>query len=290
MAAVQRWRDEIHVANPGRATPGFVRFARGFLWSLVRIAHRATLSGAEHLSASGPYLLVANHSAGMAVAEILSISALWLRQLGPERPLAAFAHPLSFRLFPASIVLRHIGAIPSTYAAAETTLAAGVPVLAFPGGDYEAMRPVWQAHRVDFGGRKGFLRIARKMRVPIVPMGIRGSHFTAPILWRSRVLAWLLVAPRLIGLKRWSITLFGLLGTLAIVFGTSWAWPWRALVSFAFLASPLVFFSWIPSTIRMRIGPPIQPGELFPDHTDATLGRALTRVEGDVQRLVDHTR
>jgi hypothetical protein len=70
----------------------------------------------------------------------------------------------------------------------------------------------------------------------------------------------------------------------------SWAWPWRALASFVFLASPLVFFSWIPSTIRMRIGPPIQPGDLFPDHTDATLDRALTRVEDDVQRLVDGRR
>jgi 1-acyl-sn-glycerol-3-phosphate acyltransferase len=55
-------------------------------------------------------------------------------------------------------------------------------VLIFPGGDHEAFRPVWQAYRVDMANRKGFLRIARRAWVPIVPLGIRGSQFALPIL------------------------------------------------------------------------------------------------------------
>jgi 1-acyl-sn-glycerol-3-phosphate acyltransferase len=251
--------------------------------------HRPSLSGVEHLPASGPYLLVANHSAGMAVSEVFSFAALWLEQLGPGRPLAGFAHPFGFRLLPFRAVLRHLGAIPSTYAAAESTLAAGVPVLVFPGGDHESLRPIWKAHRVDFAGRKGFLRIARKLRVPIVPMGIHGSHFTAPILWRSRALAWFLVSPRVVGLKRFGLTVLGVAAALAVWFGASWDWPWRALVAWVLLASPIPFFPWIPATIRFRIGQPIAPAELFPaDHDeDGDLDEALARIQSEVQRLVD---
>jgi 1-acyl-sn-glycerol-3-phosphate acyltransferase len=79
------------------------------------------------------------------------------------------------------------------------------------------LRPLWQYDRVDFGGRVGFLRIAREAGVPVVPLGIRGGHLTAPILFRSRALATLLVAPRLIGQKRRGVSLLGLLVAVAIM-------------------------------------------------------------------------
>jgi 1-acyl-sn-glycerol-3-phosphate acyltransferase len=288
MGEGKRWRGEVQVERPGSPSPAFVGFARSVLRPLVRLDHRPTLEGIDHLPASGPYLLVANHSAGMAIAEIACFIVLYLDQVGPERPLAGFAHPLSFGLFPANVVLRHVGGIPSTYEAAYRTLEKGVPILVFPGGDYEAMRPIWQAHRVDFGGRKGFLRIARKARVPIVPMGIRGSHFTAPILWRSALLAWLVVLPRVLGLRRWPITLLGLLVAIAIALGVPWAWPWRVLLTVAWLGSPFIFWPILPWKIRMRIGPPIPPEDLFSDRgsEEEVLRGALERVESEIQKLV----
>jgi 1-acyl-sn-glycerol-3-phosphate acyltransferase len=279
---VPRFGAEVRVAAPGRPTASFVRFALRWLRPLIRFAHRPTLDGVERLPPAGPFLLVANHSAGLGIAEILAFIVQYLEQVGAERPLAGFAHPLGFKLFPASLVLRHVGAIPSTYEAAEATLAAGVPLLVFPGGDHETMRPLWQAHRVDFAGRKGFLRIARKLRVPIVPMGIRGSHFTAPVLWRSRVLPWLLVTPRLLGIKRWPITVLGLAVAVALAL-LPLSWLWRALAIWAWLASPAMFASWVPWTIRFRIGAPLPPDALFPgDDLDA----ALARVQDAVQALV----
>lgn len=282
-----RWNSEVRVAAPGRVTPAFARIVRGLVAPLVRLMHRPTLLGVENLPASGPYILVANHSGGMGIAEIATFMVLYLAHVGTERPLAGFTHPLSFRIFPLSLVLRHIGAIPSSYEAARETLAAGVPLLVFPGGDHETMRPLWQAFRVDFGGRRGFLRIARELSVPVVPLGIRGGHFTAPVLLRSRyVLPYLLVWPRLFGLKRWALTLFGVLGVGAIFAWLPWAWPFRLLLAWAWLASPFIFTSFVPWTIRMRIGEPIAPGELFTED-DASLDRALARVQGEVQRLVD---
>lgn len=281
-----RWSRDESIAQPGRVSPFVVRLAR-VLAPLLRLAHRPTLKGVEHLPASGSYLLVANHSAGVALAELVCFACEYLRRVGPDRPLAGFALPVGFRVFPLSRVLRAVGAIPSTYAAAERTLASGVPVLVFPGGDHEGLRPIWLAHQVDFAGRVGFLKIARAAGVPIVPMGIRGSAFTAPIVLRSRWLATLLVTPRIIGQKRWGLSVLGLLVALALALFAPVAWPLRAALVYLWLGSPLVFLPWVPWTLRFRVGAPLAPSELFSGAgDDAELRAALARTEAAVQALV----
>lgn len=285
-----RFAEGIEVESPGVPAPSMVLAVRRYLEPVVRICHRPTLTGTEHLPRQGPFMLVANHSGGLGIAEITSFLALYLRDVGPDRPLAGFAHPVGFRVFPLSRALRSLGAIPSTYGAAEKALATGVPILVFPGGDHETLRPLWQAHRVDFGGRLGFLRIARAAGVPIVPMGIRGGHFTAPVLLRSKTLATALVAPRVLGSKRWAISLLGVIGAVLIALIAPVSWPIKAGLVWLWLGSPLVFTPWIPWTLRMRIGAPIPASELFgggADSDDDELRAALDRVQSAVQALVD---
>ena len=159
-----RWGNEVRIAHPGQASSGAVRLIRRYVSPLVRALFRPALLGMEHLPRQGPFLLVANHSAGMGLAEILSFAVMYLEKVGPSRPLAGFVLPTDFRIWPLSAVARGVGAIPSTYEAAEHTLGAQVPILVFPGGDHESLRPIWHANRVDFGGRLGFLRIARSDR------------------------------------------------------------------------------------------------------------------------------
>ena len=264
-----------------------VRLVARYIEPFVRLCYRPTLDGIANLPERGPFLLVANHSAGLGVAEILSFLALYLRDVGPERPLTGFAIPIGFRVWPLSAAHRALGTIPSTYEAAEQALSAGVPILVFPGGDHETLRPVWQANRVDFGGRLGFLRIARAAGVPIVPLGIRGSHYTAPMLLRSRLLATLLVVPRLMGQKRWGISLLGVIVAALIAWSGPGTWPLRAALSWLWLGSALSFVPWIPWTIRMRVGAPIAANDLFAgEGTEEELRRALPRVEAAVQALV----
>ncbi len=270
---------------PGRVSPALVALVDRYLRPAVQAAFRPTLTGVENLPAAGPFLLVANHSAGLGLAELASFACLYLEHVGAERPLAGFAHTISFRFGPIGDLFRQMGAVPSTYEAAEEALRAGVPLLVFPGGDHETMRPVWEAARVDLGGRRGFLKIAKKFGVPIVPLGIRGSHVTAPILWRSKVLPYLLVLPRALGLKRWPLTALGLAGAAAIAVAP-WSRLTRAGLAWAWLVSPAMMFPWVPSTLSMHIGAPLQPAELFADD-DPTLERALARVQSVLQRIVD---
>ncbi len=280
----------VRIERVGRPSPLFARFARVVGLPLARLWHRARLEGDANLPATGPYLLVANHSGGVASAELSAFAALWAGRFGAGRPLAGFAHPAAFHLWPLPVLLRAVGAVPSSYAWAERAIAEGVPLLIFPGGDHEAFRPVWHANTVDFGGRLGFLKIARRAGIPIVPMGIRGGAWTAPVLWCSRRLLPALLLTRFVfGVKRYPLTLLGLLVAAAIL--ALVPLPWPALVAlvwawFASLGPPLL--GWLPATLTLRIGPPIEAAELFPDGAgDEALPVALARVEAAVQAQVD---
>lgn len=290
------WTARITVDAPGRFAPALVTLANRVSGPLLRLLHRPSLRGLENLPVDGPYLLVANHSGGVAAAELSSFFTLWLQEFGVNRPLAGFTLPLTFHVFPFNRLLRAGGAIPSTYEAARQALAADVPILVFPGGDHEALRPVCQANRVDFGGRAGFLRIAAEAGIPIVPLGIYGSHYTAPVLWRSKMLSKLLVLPNLIGLKRWALTVLGVAGAGVILFGQGKRpLGQRLLLTWLWLSSPLVFLPWVPWTIRMRIGEPLDIRDLLGEENSGVdekvrFERALASVEAAVQAELDRAR
>lgn len=258
--------------SAGVPSPFAVRTLTRVVLPIVRVLHRATLEGTEHLPV-GPFLLVGNHPSSMGVPEFLSFMALYVARFGDTRPLAGFAYAATFKWWPLSRLFPHIGAIPSTYEAAEATLAAGVPIVVFPGGDHEGFRPWWKANRVDFAGRVGFLRIAQKAGIPIVPMAIRGM--TAPMLVRSRVLPYLAVWPRFAGVKRYGLSVLGVIGAATLLAFVPLSWPFRALLAWAWAASPLALLPWLPVRITIRIGPALA--------TDSS----LTAVEAAVQALLN---
>ncbi len=269
--------------GPGVPSAGVLLVLRRVVLPAVLLLFRPTIEGTQHLPKDGPYLLVSNHNAGLGLAELLCFAALWVEAFGDSRPIAGYAHPLGFAFWPGTAVHRRLGTIPSTYEAAYHALELGVPILMFPGGDYETLRPVWQSNRVDFGGRKGFLRIAEKSGVSIVPLGIQGSHYTAPMLVRGKWLAWLLVLPRLFGIKRWALSLLGVIGCVGIAALPLNIWL-RGGLAYLWLASPLVLFPWIPWTIRFRVGEPLQNSQLFSDGFDPV--QALQAVEQRIESLV----
>ena len=281
------------VVNPGVASPFAVRLLTRVVLPVVRVVHRATLEGTEHLPASGAFLLVANHPVSIGVPEFHSFMALYAARFGATRPLAGFAHVTFFDTWPLSVLFPHIGAIPSTYEAAYATLDEGVPIAVFPGGDHETFRPFWKNDQVDFAGRVGFLRIARKAWVPIVPMGFRGA--AAPMLVRSRLLSYLFVWPRLAGVKRYGLSVLAVIGAALILTFVPLPWHLRALLAWGWAASPLSLLPWVPARIRIRIGPAITPETLFGESArggedDAALTRALVIVERAVQAVVDRQR
>jgi 1-acyl-sn-glycerol-3-phosphate acyltransferase len=267
--------------------PWLVRALRGPLGALIAAVFRPEFDGWERLPTDRPFLLVANHSAS-GTAEGAALARLWATRPGEPSRLAVMGHALPLAVPVIGDFLGGLGIIPSTKEAVRDALSEGVPVLMFPGGDHEAWRPIWQANRVDLAGRRGFLRLARGQGVAVVPLGIQGSHYTVPILWRSRALPVLGVFPRLIGLKRMPVALLN----VAVGAGlAAWAWaPYgpgvSALLAWSALyVAPLWWAPLVPWRVRMKVGEAIEPEALFVEG-DEDLSGAYAKVEGALQELV----
>jgi 1-acyl-sn-glycerol-3-phosphate acyltransferase len=271
--------------NPGKVDRDFAAKVRRYLVPFVRLAFRPELEGTENAPREGVYLMVANHS-GLGNPDIACLVACFLDNASIRFP-AAMVHPVSFNSNLTGPWVVSMGAIPSTYEAALSALATGVPVLVFPGGDIDATRPIWQANQVQFGGRKGFLKIARSARVPVVPLGFHGTHYAAPILFRSALLSTLLVVPRMTGVRRFPVTLLGVLGAASLLaMGPKLGWILASALALAWIVLPVSQVPWIPWKARLRVGKPIAPEDLFPDESNETLERAYERVRSAVEALI----
>jgi 1-acyl-sn-glycerol-3-phosphate acyltransferase len=99
-------------------------------------------------------------------------------------------------------VLRRLGGVPASGSEAERALAEGAAVLVYPGGDMEACRPWNERNRVVFSGHTGFIRLALRTGVPVVPVVSYGAHHAVVILSRGERLA------RALGLNKLRIKVF----------------------------------------------------------------------------------
>src|SRR5207302_9244414 len=119
---------------------------------------------------------------------------------GVERRFYPLAHSLVLAM-PALASLRKYGTVAAPAANANKALDSGAALLVYPGGDYEVHRPTWESGRVDFGGRKGYIRLALEKNVPIVPLVSLGGQETALFLSRGERLARLMRLDKIFRLK-----------------------------------------------------------------------------------------
>lgn len=150
---------------------------------------RLRVEGVEHVPPSGPVLLVGNHNGGLVPSEVFFTALAIHDQLGPERAVFALAHDF---LFEDPVLRRYagrLGALRAGHDSAHHALAAGHGVLVYPGSDLDTFRPFRDRHRIVLGGRTGFLRLALRERVPIVPVVTAGTHEQLIVLARGDRLA-----------------------------------------------------------------------------------------------------
>lgn len=193
-------RDKVGVADLDDRDTDYIRETLPLAWLFSTLWHRAEVRGLELIPREGPVLLVGNHSGGNMSPDTFSFTLAFIAYFGVERRFYQLAHDLVVAA-PLPINLRKFGTVPASRASAEKALADDAAVLVYPGGDYETHRPTWESEKVDFGGRKGFLRLALERDVPIVPVVSIGGQETALFLSRGQWLARLLGIDRLLRLK-----------------------------------------------------------------------------------------
>src|SRR5215212_8488108 len=199
-------RSRIPKADLDERDPDYIRETLPGLWMLASYYFRADVRGLDRIPAEGPALLVGNHSGGNLTPDTHVFTLAFSTYFGVERRFFQLAHNLVLAM-PGLGSLRKYGTVAASPQNAEKALDTDAALLVYPGGDYEVHRPIWDSAKVDFGGRKGFIRLALRKNVPIVPVVAIGGQETALFLSRGERLARLFGLDRLLRLKVLPISL-----------------------------------------------------------------------------------
>jgi 1-acyl-sn-glycerol-3-phosphate acyltransferase len=260
-AVAERAQRQVPAADLDERDPDYIRETLPRLWLAASLYFRARVRQLENIPEEGPVLLVGNHSGGNSTPDTLVFTLAFSTYFGVERRFHQLAHNLVLSM-PGLSWLRKYGTVAATPANAERALDAGAALLVYPGGDYEVHRPTWESARIDFAGRKGFIRLAKERGVPLVPVVSVGGQETALFLTRGEGLAKLLGIDRMFRLKVLPISL---------------ALPWIVNVGDMLGHIPL------PAKITVEVLPAIDVSEMDVDEAyDLVVERmqaALTRLQ-----------
>ena len=199
-AVAEEAQRRVPSANLDERDPDYIRETLPGLWMLASLYFRADVRGLQNIPEEGSVLLVGNHSGGNLTPDTHVFTLAFSTYFGVERRFHQLAHNLVLSM-PGLGRLRKYGTVAATPENAERALDGGAALLVYPGGDYEVHRPSWESARVDFGGRRGFIRLAQSKGVPLVPVVAIGGQETALFLSRGEGIARLLGLDRMFRLK-----------------------------------------------------------------------------------------
>jgi 1-acyl-sn-glycerol-3-phosphate acyltransferase len=144
---------------------------------------RVTSDGWEWLPEQQPFLAVGSHNGGLAAPDMYMLIYEWFQRYDIERPVYGLMHPKVWDVSPLATKLAvECGALMAHPQAAIEALRQGAPVLVYPGGVEDVFRQHRWRHRINFAGRTGFIKLALRENVPIVPVISNGAHDSLMVL------------------------------------------------------------------------------------------------------------
>lgn len=168
-----------------------VRLGLSIVWPLYRYYFRVESHGIEHLPASGPGIVAANHS-GMLPFDAVMIGVDIA--LHTHRVPRALADHLVAGLPFVSIMMQRIGAIGGTPENARAMLAANELLMVFPEGVPGISKPAAKKYQLAHW-RPGHVELALRNRVPVYPAAVIGAEEQFPFVHNSKPLGRLVGAP-----------------------------------------------------------------------------------------------
>jgi len=219
--------------------------------------HRVEWEGLDKIPTSGGALLVANH-AGAIPSDAPSIMHGIETELG--RPVYGLADEMFKRLPFVGTMWSRVGGVLAHPDNAYRLLREQEQLaLVFPEGTKGTGKTYGERYQLRRFGRGGYVQIAMRAGVPIVPIAVVGAEEAMPIIWKSPQLA------KLLGLPYFPVTAnmlaFGALG------------PLGALLD-------------LPSKIRIRVLDPVH-FDVEPDQPRYSRSRIMDESEVIRQRIQD---
>ncbi len=236
------------------------------LLKLGQLYTGAEVRGFEHVPRDEPVLFVGNHSGGAMTLDPFPLILRWLESRGCEAPLYSLAYELFFSMPGLAGLTRRMGCLPASHENASSAILEGASVIVFPGGDYEVFRSWRDRNRIDFGGRTGFIELALRNKIRVVPMTIHGGHETTFVMTKGHRLA------QNLGLDRLRIK----------VFPVVWNLPFGPLPAFV----PQMP---IPSKMTIQLGRPIDWSRHGSDSADdqEIVETCYAEITGEMQATMD---
>ena len=149
---------------------------------------RLEINGWERLP-EAPALFIGVHSGGPLTMDAWTVMYSWWRHFGEKRTLHPTAHDVLMNTPGLGTYFRRTGTISPSRENIQAAFDMGHDVVLWPGGEVDAYRNWRDRDKAVLGGRKGFIRLAMRSGVPIVPIATVGGHDTLFVLSEGRGLA-----------------------------------------------------------------------------------------------------
>ena len=178
-----------------------------YFWNpLMDYWFRMEIEGWENIP-EPPALLIGIHSGAPFVWDAWTVGVQWWRRFGTDRILHGTAHDALMAAPLVGDYFRKMGVLPAAPDSITAALAAGRDVALWPGGEVDSLRKWTQRDEAILAGRKGFVRMAIKAGVPIVPIATVGGPDSMPVLTSGRKLAKALQIDKLARIKVFPIAI-----------------------------------------------------------------------------------
>lgn len=207
---------------------------------------RAEVRGLGNIPA-GAALYVGNHNMGMLSLDTVIFCAEALSYHGPDALPFGLAHDMAVMLPLVRDFITSVGGVRATQENASRIFSAGKKAMVYPGGGLDAMRSFKNRNRIVFGGRTGYIRLALREKVPIVPVVAAGAHSAYIVLSDGSRFARMLRLDKLLRADVWPLT-------LSLPWGLTFGpvpffipWPSRILIS---VMEPVTFSRTGPGAAR----------------------------------------
>lgn len=192
-ARIRAQGDEAGAASPDPF--GIDESVRQSVLPAFRFLHdrywRVEVTGIEHVPASGPALLVANHSGALPFDGAMLVTTLHLNR---GRRLRFLYDRFVENVAPVAEFYRKVGGAVASRESAIALLDRGELVLLFPEGVSGVAKPFGDRYRLRTFS-PGFARLALALDVPVVPVAIVGAEEIYPLVGRAEALGQLLGMP-----------------------------------------------------------------------------------------------
>jgi 1-acyl-sn-glycerol-3-phosphate acyltransferase len=158
---------------------------RLFPW-LVKIMEKyfkCEIQGIDHVPDKEKIILVSNH-AGILPWDAIMIQTAILKSHPARRLVRPLMEDFVFSIPFLSVFMRRIGAVSACQENAEQLLDAGELILTFPEGIKGLSKTYFKKYEIQRFGRGGLIKLALRTSSSIIPVAVKGSEESSPLLFK----------------------------------------------------------------------------------------------------------